>query len=165
MTRKAEDITYLSQIRPLEHGFSLVSAIFLLVVVAALTTFSVTLSTTQQQSAALDALGSRAYQAARAGAEWGAFQITQSGVAGVDQWFANQCQTSNALHATASQPVLPAGTQLSVFSVAVTCGATPVVGDTLNWVYELTSTASGVEGVSVGSPSYVERKMRVTIAQ
>ena len=50
-----------------QRGFSLISAIFLLVVIAALGTFAVTLSTSQQQSAALDVLGSRAYQAARAG--------------------------------------------------------------------------------------------------
>ncbi|MDO8464483.1 MAG: pilus assembly PilX N-terminal domain-containing protein [Gallionella sp.] len=148
-----------------ERGFSLISAIFLLVVIAALGTFAVTLSTTQQQSAALDALGSRAYQAARAGIEWGAIQITHSGVAGVDKWFATQCQNSSSLHVTASQPVLPTGTQLSVFSVGVTCGATSAVGDTLNWVYELTSTASGIEGASPGSPDYVERQIRVTIAQ
>lgn len=156
---------HLLQMRPSEHGFSLISAIFLLVVIAALGTFAVTLSTTQQQSASLDVLGSRAYQAARAGVEWSAFQITQSGVAGVDKWFANQCQTSSTLHATASQPALPADTLLSVFSVGVACGATPVAGDTLNWVYELTSTASGVNGASPGSPDYVERQIRVTIAQ
>src|SRR4030065_2779656 len=57
-----------------QRGFSLVSAIFLLVVIAALGTFAVTLSTTQQQSAALDVLGARAYQAARAGIEGGADQ-------------------------------------------------------------------------------------------
>jgi autotransporter translocation and assembly factor TamB len=43
----------------MQHGFSLVSAIFLLVVIAALGTFAVTLSTTRQQSAALDVLGAR----------------------------------------------------------------------------------------------------------
>lgn len=169
MIPKTKDIVNLPQIRPLERGFSLVSAIFLLVVIAALATFSVSLSTTQQQSAALDALGGRAYQAARAGVEWGAFQITQSNVAGVDKWFANDCLTSSSLHATASQPpVLPA-TQLSAFSVALECGATSFVdnvdGVTLTRVYELASTASGVNGATVGSPDYVERKMRVTIAQ
>lgn len=159
MIQKTEDITHLSQMRPSEQGFSLISAIFLLVVIAALATFAVTLSTTQQQSAALDALGSRAYQAARAGVEWGAFQITQSGVAG--SVFATNCQSST----TASQPVLPAGTQLSVFSVSVTCGATSYVDGVSGVVYELTSTASGIEGASPGSPDYVERQIRVTIAQ
>lgn len=159
MIEKAKGVTHLSQIRFSEHGFSLISAIFLLVVIAALGTFAVTLSTTQQQSAALDVLGSRAYQAARAGIEWGAFQITQSGVAG--SAFATNCQSG----ATASQPVLPAGTQLSVFSVNVTCGATSYIDGVSGVVYELTSTASGVEGASPGSPDYVERKIRITVAQ
>lgn len=163
MIEKTEGITHLSRMRSAEHGFSLISAIFLLVVIAALATFSVTLSTTQQQSAALDALGARAYQAARAGAEWGAFQITHSGVVGTG--FANDCQNSSTLHPTASQPPTLSAAQLSVFSVVVECGAATVNGDTLNRVYELTSTASGVNGASPGSPDYVERKMRITIAQ
>lgn len=160
MILKTADI---SRMRPSEHGFSLISAIFLLVVIAALGTFAVTLSTTQQQSAALDALGARAYQAARAGIEWGAFQITHSGVVGTG--FASDCQADSVPQVTASQPPALPAAQLSVFSVAVTCGATSAVGDTLNWVYELIATASGVEGASHGSPNYVERQVRVTIAQ
>lgn len=167
MIRKTEDIPPLSLMRLHEHGFSLISAIFLLVVIAALGTFAVTLSTAQQQSAALDVLGSRAYQAARAGVEWGAFQITKSGIAG--SGFATDCQSSSALHATASQPSLPADTQLSIFSVGIICSATSHVdnvdGVTLTRVYQLVSTASGIEGVSAGSPNYVERQIRVTIAQ
>src|SRR3990172_9634013 len=59
-------------------GFSLVSGIFVRVVIAAVGTFAVTLSTTQHQSAALDVMGARAYQAARAGVEWGAYQALQA---------------------------------------------------------------------------------------
>lgn len=154
-----------------QQGFSLISAIFLLVVIAALGTFAVTLSTTQQQSATLDTLGSRAYQAARAGVEWGTFQITHSGVAGVDKWFADQCLSNGStLLVTASQPpALPVNTQLSVFNMGVKCSATSSVdnvdGVTLTRVYQLTSTASGIEGASPGSLDYVERQIRVTIAQ
>ena len=168
MIPKTKDAAHLSQIRLLERGFSLISAIFLLVVIAAMGTFAVTLSTIQQESAALDALGSRAYQAARAGVEWGAFQITQYQVAGTA--FAADCQSNTPNTITpALQPTLPASTQLSVFNVGVTCGATSSVdnvdGVTRTWVYQLVSTASGVEGAGVGSPNYIERQMRVTIAQ
>lgn len=164
MIRKTEDIAPLSLTRSHERGFSLISAIFLLVVIAALGTFAVTLSTIQQESAALDALGSRAYQAARAGVEWGTYQITQVTA------FATDCQSNTPNTITpALQPTLPASTQLSVFNVGVTCGATSSVdhvdGVTRTWVYQLVSTASGVEGASVGSPNYIERQMRVTIAQ
>lgn len=161
MIEMTEGINHLSQMRPYERGFSLISAIFLLVVIAALGTFAVTLSTTQQQSVALDVLGSRAYQAARAGVEWGAFQITQSAVPIVGNGVAVACQSGTSL---LTPPALSAA-QLSVFNVGVTCSASQVLGDTLDWVYELTSTASGVNGASPGSLDYVERKVRVTIAQ
>lgn len=55
-------------------GAGLVTAIFLLVVLAGLAVALVTLFGTQRQSAALDEQGARAYQAARAGIEWGLFR-------------------------------------------------------------------------------------------
>jgi MSHA biogenesis protein MshP len=91
-----------------QSGFSLVAAIFLLVVIAALGTFAVTISTSQQQGSAMDVLGSRAYQAAKAGIEWSIYQITRGG----------------ATCATLAQPAMPAGTQLSAFAVAVVCNST-----------------------------------------
>jgi len=97
------------RVRERVRGFSLVSAIFLLVVIAALGTFAVTLSTTQQQSAALDVMGARAYQAARAGIEWAAFGVSQT-AAGA-QW-------------TGCVPTTNMGTlggTLAPFTVAVTC--------------------------------------------
>lgn len=125
-------------------GFSLVSAIFLLVVIAALGTFAVTLSTTQQQSAALDVLGARAYQAARAGIDWGAYQVLQ----------ASSCQPATPL-------TLP-GT-LTGFNVNVQCtsAAHSEAAATIT-IYQLTSTAT--QG-TVATPDYVERQMTVTIAQ
>lgn len=138
----------------LQRGFSLVSAIFLLVVIAALGTFAVTLSTTQQQGAALDVLGARAYQAARAGIEWGAYQVLPASAAA----FATACRAG-----TTSQVVAPLPNTLAGFSVNVACGATSHVEDASTlWVYSLTSTAT--RG-TVATPDYVERQMSVTIAQ
>jgi MSHA biogenesis protein MshP len=129
-----------------QRGFSLVTAIFLLVVIAALGTFAVTLSTTQQQSSALDVLGSRAYQAARAGIEWGAYQALQNG---------GSC--------LASTPLAGLPNTLAGFSVTVTCTPTATTdGGAPITLYQLTSTAS--QGASP-SPSYVEREMTVTIAE
>lgn len=54
-------------------GFALVSAIFLLVVLSALAAFIVQISTKQQVGASADIQGVRAYQAARAGIEFGLF--------------------------------------------------------------------------------------------
>lgn len=64
------------------RGVGLVTAIFLLVVIAGLAVAMVTIFTTQQTSSALDVQGSRAYQAARAGLEWGIFKQTVEGSCG-----------------------------------------------------------------------------------
>jgi MSHA biogenesis protein MshP len=136
-----------------QHGFSLVSAIFLLVVIAALGTFAVTLSTNQQQSAALDVLGARAYQASRAGIEWGAYQAIINPGAII-------CAT---LPATAPNgPIVMANT-LQNFNVMVDCGSTAAseASATIT-MYQLTSTAR--QG-TVATPNYVERQMSVTIAK
>ena len=62
----------------MQSGFSLVTAIFLLVILASLGAFIVTVSGLQQTSSALDVQGSRAYHAARSGIEWGTYQVVQA---------------------------------------------------------------------------------------
>lgn len=134
-----------SPVAAAQRGFSLVSAIFLLVVIAALGTFAVTLSTTQQRSAALDVLGSRAYQAARAGIEWGAFQALRNG----------SC--------AATQPLAALPNTLSGFTVTVLCTQTSYneAGTTVN-MYQLLSTA--FQGTP-NTPNYIERQISVTISK
>lgn len=61
------------------RGVGLVTAIFLLVVIAGLAVAMVTIFTAQQASSALDLQGARAYQAARAGLEWGIFKQARQG--------------------------------------------------------------------------------------
>jgi MSHA biogenesis protein MshP len=84
---------------PRQAGVGLVTAIFLLVVLAGLAVAMVSIYTTQQ--------GARAYQAARAGAEWGMFQVLRAGA----------CAPSTPLP-------MPAGTTLSGFTVVVRCTTT-----------------------------------------
>jgi len=153
----------------LQRGFSLVSAIFLLVVIAMLGTFALTLSTTQQQSSALDVMGSRAYQASRAGIEWAAYQVMQNSA--VPGGFAQNCLAASPVASQVQALPALAGT-LSVFNVSVACGATAhsdviaatgAVGTVT--VYRIVSTASGVTGATPGNPAYVERQMQVTIGQ
>jgi MSHA biogenesis protein MshP len=55
-----------------QRGFSLVSAIFLLVVLAGLGAFAVRLNTLQQQSVTAGLRAAQAFEAARTGASWGA---------------------------------------------------------------------------------------------
>lgn len=59
-------------------GVSIVTAIFLLVVLASLGAAIVTLSTGQHATSTLDLLGSRAYEAARAGIEYGVYRKQQA---------------------------------------------------------------------------------------
>lgn len=132
----------------MQRGFSLITAIFLVVVLSVLGAMMVTFFTAQQQSSALDVLGSRAYQAARAGVEWAAFGVSQT-APGV-QW--GQCA------AGANFPANTLGGTLAPFSVSVTCSAISAVeGASTIWVYDITSAASGVNGAQPGQPDYVER--------
>ncbi|MEO6975338.1 MAG: pilus assembly PilX N-terminal domain-containing protein [Gallionella sp.] len=148
---KVQDARYKVQgysLAPVQRGFSLISAIFLLVVIAALGTFAVTLSTNQQQSAALDVLGARAYQAARAGIDWGAYQAL--------------INKSCALNPSNTPlPTLP--NTLANFTVTVGCSpAAASEASATVTMYQLTSTAN--QG-TVATPNYVERQISVTIAQ
>ncbi len=133
-------------------GFSIVSAIFLLVILSLLGTLMLTFSTVQHTTAAQDVQGSRAYQAARAGIEWGLYQLLQTGAQA-----APGCSGSTTL------PVL--GGTLSGFTVTVTC--TAAAGGPYNEssppatnVYTITATANS--GGAVGNPGYVERRLAVT---
>lgn len=145
-----------------QRGFSLVTAIFLLVVLAGLGAAMLTFSTAQQQSSTLDILGSRAYQASRAGIEWAAYQVVQASGA----TFSTGCRTIATQSAPQSSGALNLGGTLSAFSVSVSCyPASAVENATTVWLYNITSTASGVGGATAGSPDYVERQMTVTIAQ
>ncbi|MDO8988725.1 MAG: hypothetical protein Q7U91_03745 [Sideroxyarcus sp.] len=139
--------------KTLQKGFSIISAIFLLVVLAFLGAAMVTFSTNQHMSSAMDVIGTRAYQAARTGVEWGAYQVLRGGGAGA-------C-------AGVLPPATFAGTTLNGFTVTVTCVPTVASEVTATGgivtVYDLTSTAS--QGGTPGSPGYVERRIQVSIAQ
>ena len=88
-----------------ESGFVLPTAIFLLVILAALGGYMVSLSRTSHISSALDIQGARAYLAARAGIEWAAWQLLQ-----------NPTPSCVAV----APPLVLAGT-LAAFSVEVSC--------------------------------------------
>jgi MSHA biogenesis protein MshP len=138
--RKRLPIICAERVHRKPSGFSVISAIFLLVVLSFLGVAMVTFSTTQHQSAAMDVMGSRAYHAARAGVEWAAYQIVNGSPANCAKVF--------------NPGDLGAGV-LSPFTVTVTCTATAVSGETISNVYQVTSTA--VAGGSAGMPGYVER--------
>jgi MSHA biogenesis protein MshP len=127
-----------------QRGFSIVTAIFLLVVMSALGAYMLTFSTVQQTTSTQDLQGIRAYQAARAGMEFGLYEVTRRGVC------------------AATTPVTLAG-NLAAFSVTVACASYPYTeaGNAVT-VYQITSTAFQT-GATPGSPSYVERQIVATV--
>ena len=139
----------------LTRGFSLVTAIFLLVVLSSLGTMMVTFFAAQQQSSALDVMGSRAYQASRAGIEWAAYNVANqaagAGCAGINTPLFGGAAVYGSL----------AGT-LSPFTVSLTCSSVSVVeGASTIYVYDITSTAT--YGGAPGNPDYVERVINVKL--
>jgi MSHA biogenesis protein MshP len=131
------------------RGFAIVSAIFILVVLAALGAFIVTISTNQQIGSALDVQGVRAYQAARSGIEWGLYRQLQVG----------SCAGTTSFPLTAST--------LPDFTVTVTCTATADAsgGPT---VYAVQATAcnqpnaGSCPNIVSATSLYVERRIAVT---
>ena len=63
-------------------GFSIVMAIFILVVLSLLGSYMVKLSGVQHATSTFAIQGARTYQAARAGIEWGIYKVTQGSCVG-----------------------------------------------------------------------------------
>jgi MSHA biogenesis protein MshP len=61
-----------------QKGFTLVTAIFLLVVLAAVGSFMVTIGGTQRTTSVAAVQGARAFQAARSGIEWAIYSIVNA---------------------------------------------------------------------------------------
>ena len=152
-----------------QRGFSIITAVFLIVVLSLLGAFIVSVTGLQLSSLALDVQGVRAYQAARAGMEWGAFQVLDPN------------NTQNAAScATPAMPAcpggnLPAGTlagSLSAFTVTIGCEQTVATEGNRNiWVYELVSTAcnqpTGASCPNTGTPAagYVDRRITAVFSK
>lgn len=139
------------------RGFALVSAIFLVVILALLAAALVSLSGTQAGGQALDVGGSRAWQAARAGIEWGIAQLSdpRNADAGLS---ASPPQPPACF---ASPHAITLGSELDGMQVSITCArVTTTEADRQLAVYTLTATASGGGG---GFP--LARQMQATVAR
>jgi MSHA biogenesis protein MshP len=125
-----------------QRGFSLISAIFLLVVLAGLGAYAVRLNTLQQQSVTAALRGAQAFEAARTGASWGAYRAVSSGacVAG----------TLNLTQGAAAG-----------FRVSVQCvESTHVEGTATVRVFVLDVRA---EAGTYGGPDYVSRRLQTKV--
>ncbi|MCW5603027.1 MAG: agglutinin biogenesis protein MshP [Burkholderiales bacterium] len=134
-----------------QTGFSLVTAVFLLVVLGGLAAAIVTVTGMQQSTLMLDVQGSRAYQAARAGIEWGAFQSLRNGNCG------------------GTVLAFP-DTTLAGFSTTVTCTRTPAneAGVIIN-IDEYIATACNLPPCPNPNPQagtdYAERQLRIVVGR
>lgn len=135
----------------LQRGFVLASAVFLLVVMAALAAFIVQVSVASNTAGAQDIQGARAYQAARVGLEAGLFSVRDSG----------------ACPATTTLSNIPG---LNGFKVTWTCAANAFVESTVSkTIWQITATACTTSGAQcpsatvaeVQSADYVERQLTV----
>lgn len=173
-----------------QRGFTIVSAIFILVVLAALGAFIVNVSTNQQIGSALDVQGVRAYQAARAGIEWGIYKVTRDGPSDNGQNYLDTLlipspaslpltwctSTDPAVRTTASFQLPATATTLTSFYVTVECYATRGANNDINggpWVFTIRATAcnqpqSGWGATTVACPKatpdglYIERRLEVS---
>ena len=125
-----------------QQGFALIAAIFLIVVLALLGMFIVRISAVQNQTVNIALLGARAFEAARTGIEWGAFQAIDSAAC-----------TTTTLNLTEGG--------LDGFDVDVTCTSSThtETGNTYNvYIIDVEAIAG-----SYGTPDYVSRRMQATV--
>jgi len=139
-----------------QSGFVLVLAVFMLVMLAAISAYLLTISNLQVQTGVQDELGARAYQSARTGIDWGAYQILRAPA----QAFATACVAG-----TSTQTIALSG-QLAGFSVAVTCqaGAAQTEGASTFRAYSITATGCNQASCpGTANATYVERQLRISL--
>jgi MSHA biogenesis protein MshP len=123
------------------RGFALILALFLIVSLAAIGAYMVTVSNVQVETGVMDEQGARAYQAARAGLEWGAYQVLRN----------NTCLSQNfAVGAFRTEVVCTAYLPENEGAVAVN-------------VFRITATGCNAGACTGGGPTYVERQLQLTV--
>lgn len=131
------------------RGFSLISAIFLLVALSGLAVFVATMSGVQHATVQLSVQGARAHFAALSGIEWAMHEIVNNGGAGLD------C-TPGTVRFTLSEA------SLSGFDVSLGCSSQAVTEGARSYIlYSL--VAVGSRGAA-GSHGHVSRTIRATVA-
>jgi MSHA biogenesis protein MshP len=144
-------------IRRHQSGFSIATAIFLIVILAALGAFMVTIGSGQQVGLAQDVLGVRILQAARTGTEWGVYQVLNTTGS-----FRTSCNTG-----TATPVNLPALQDMAGITVKVECSSVAYTeGSSAFRSYQITATAcNNATCPNTTSPPnlYVERRLTALV--
>lgn len=139
-------------------GFALILALFMIVTLAAIGAYMLTVSTGQVEAGVQDEQGNRAYQAARAGIEWGAFQVLKNPGG---SFATTNCNAAG----TPSQAITLAG-GLAGFRAEVSCQVfgPETEGTASVTVYRVTSTGCNNNPCGSGlGPTYIERQLQLTL--
>lgn len=148
-----------------QRGFSIIAAIFILVVLGALAGFIVSLTTTQNVTIAQDFQGARAHQAARTGLEWGISRWLNSNTCSGASAYTGavpNCSPGGAAATCTQQTVFtaatppPAGFENFTLLVALCTCPAPPSGKTC----QMTATASSG---TLGSTGYIERQLQAVV--
>lgn len=130
-------------VRSAQTGFAAIAAIVIVVLLAALGGFMVSISNTQQLSSSQDVQGSRAYWSARAGLEWAVVYL-------------------KAKPAECTVPVAATPTPIEGFNIVVNCAPqTYDEGGVTRTILSMDSTAS-LGGIA-GNIGFVERSVSASI--
>jgi MSHA biogenesis protein MshP len=139
--------------RNTQRGFTLVTAVFLIGILAALSVYLIAFRMIQDSSATLDTLGSRAYAAARSGVEWGAYQSLRPGpcVAGVNSFaLGGTLAGFTATVTTAPTAYNEGGTNVTICTITSNACNNPVAGACPN---------------AAGGTNYAERQITIMTGQ
>ena len=133
------------------RGFALILAVFLIVSLAAIGAYMLTVSNVQVASATMDEQGLRAYQAARAGLEWGAYRVLVDGVCAAGAF---NLTTVHLVGFRAQVACTQFGTEIE--------GSNPAVS-----TYRITSTGCNDTTACPGTAglTYVERQLQLTVSK
>ena len=154
-----------AQGRAAQAGFTLVSMLFILVVLAALGTALAKISQRQQLGSAAEMEAARAFQSAKAGLEWGAFQVLR-----------DPAPPASAPACFAGTSFNPPGS-LSGFTVTVRCTRTPASGTVSDGATTLaffalvanacSAPSSGAcpNGGAAPTATYVERQLTTMVVR
>jgi MSHA biogenesis protein MshP len=137
-----------------QRGFAIVGAFFLVAILAALGLYLSRITAQNQAGSALDISGARAYQAARAGVEWAAFQVLSPATAPA-------CPATTTL-------ALPADSALAPFTVTITCSMVLLAeagSDIRHYQFTARACAPGPCTSAQPPAGYVDRQVEATLVR
>ena len=144
-----------------QRGFALMAALFILVTLTAIGVYLLTISTGQLGAAAQDEQAARAYQAARTGIDWGAYQLLRNDTGA----FGAACTGAG----TASQQLAlgALGGPAGAYYAEVGCSriGNETEGGATVTVFRLTATGCNRSPCGTPDATYVERQLQLALSK